>query len=369
MATIKEVLRKSEFFGELTEEELDKIVKVCRQEVYEAGAEVFSEGNIARELYVVEEGKVVLDMGLSLGTQSRRRATIEIVTPGEAFGWSAVDGQAFTSSARCLENTKVIAVDTAGLRHLFDEDYRIAYEVTRKLLDIVRSRLSHVRGTLAHVLSVASHDLKAPLAAVQSYHHVMLDGYAGEITEKQRNMLLRSKERIAELLNLIDDILDISRMDTGEFKKEKLYLKQVARHCLATLRPLANERGVKLRADLPPLLPPISGASDRLQQVFTNLLANAIKFTPKGGKVTLRVKDNEAHLLVEVMDTGIGIPEEELPRIFDDFYRGSAAESGAGLGLAIAKKIVEGHGGRIWAESPYPESERGTKFTFTLPKK
>ena len=107
----------------------------------------------------------------------------------------------------------------------------------------------------------------------------------------------------------------------------------------------------------------------RLAQVITNLSNNAVQFTPAGGKVAIRVREGTDHLSVEVMDTGIGIPPDDLPRIFEDFYRGKGVDTkGAGLGLAIAKKIVEAHNGEIWAESPCPESEKGSKFTFTLPK-
>jgi signal transduction histidine kinase len=106
-----------------------------------------------------------------------------------------------------------------------------------------------------------------------------------------------------------------------------------------------------------------------LQQAITNLLGNAVKFTPQGGKVTIRIKDAGDEVAVEVLDTGMGIPEDELPRIFDDFYRGkNVQEGGIGLGLSITKRIVEDHGGRIWSESPCPESDKGARFTFTLPK-
>ena len=108
-----------------------------------------------------------------------------------------------------------------------------------------------------------------------------------------------------------------------------------------------------------------------MQQALSNLLGNAIKFTQNGGKVTVRITEDDKgqKIVVEVMDNGPGIDGEELPRIFDDFYRGKdALIGGAGVGLSNTKRIIEAHGGRIWAESPYPESEKGARFTFTLPK-
>ncbi|MFH1487100.1 MAG: HAMP domain-containing sensor histidine kinase [Chloroflexota bacterium] len=218
---------------------------------------------------------------------------------------------------------------------------------------------------------VRGNSCSASLAAVESYLQVMKGGFAGETTEKQRNMLARCSERMSGLINLIDDILDISRLDTGERKLEPTSLLSVAENSVENIRPQAAKKGMELVCDLPEQLTEIRAMPFRLQQLLTNLLVNAVKFTPEGGKVTLCVREGEEDLRVEVMDTGVGIPPAEVPRVFDDFYRGSNVEvSGAGLGLAIAKKIVEGHGGRIWAESPYFEekSGKGSKFTFTLPK-
>ena len=182
-------------------------------------------------------------------------------------------------------------------------------------------------------------------------------------------MLLRSSERITGLLDLIDNILDISRIDTRELKLEPTSLLKVVESIRGVIQPLAEEKGVQLKVEVPKELPLITGAPNRLQQVFTNLLGNAVKFTPEGGTVTLKVAEEDDHIMVQVIDSGIGISPEELPRIFDDFYRGVRVDStGAGLGLSIARKIVEAHGGRIWAESPCPESGVGSKFTFTLAK-
>jgi signal transduction histidine kinase len=263
----------------------------------------------------------------------------------------------------------VLAFDGLKLWRLLEKDYLMGYKVSKRLVGVLSIRLRNTRDTLAHILSIASHDLKAPLAAVESYHKVMLDGYAGEITEKQKNMLLRSSERIRGLLDLIDNILDISRIDTRELKMEATSLLKVIGTIRGIIQPLAEEKGVQLKVEAPQELPLITAAPDRLQQVFTNLLGNAVKFTHRGGAITLRVKEAADHILVEVMDTGIGIPSEEIPRLFTDFYRASNVDAGgAGLGLSISKKIIEAHRGKIWVESPCPETGIGSKFSFTLPK-
>jgi len=236
------------------------------------------------------------------------------------------------------------------------------------------AKLEEGRKHLLRFLAVVAHDLKAPLSAVQSYLQLMVGGFAGEIAEKHKHMLERSSQRITELLNLISDLLDISRIEAGQIVSEfeEISLLQTVKDSLENVRGIAKEKNVGLKVDIPKSLPQITASGTRLQQVITNLLVNAIKFTPEKGTVKLRVIDGECDIQVEVMDAGAGISAEELPKIFDDFYRGiDATKAGTGLGLSIARRIVEAHKGRIWAESPNPGAKPpgGSKFTFTLPKK
>ncbi|MFC2017240.1 sensor histidine kinase [Chloroflexota bacterium] len=233
------------------------------------------------------------------------------------------------------------------------------------------AKLEEEKNRFLRFLSIAAHDLKAPLTAIQGFLWVMLGGYSGEISDKQRNMLERSTRRINELLNLISDLLDIPRIETGQIVQEmkEISLREVVKRSLDDLRNLAKEKGVKLKVELPETLPKIHGSSPRLQQVMTNLVGNAINYTSEG-MVTIMVREDDRDIRTEVIDTGIGISPDVLPRVFDDFFRASNVETkGTGLGLSIAKRIVEAHGGRIWVESPCPESNTGSKFTFTLHKK
>ncbi len=220
-------------------------------------------------------------------------------------------------------------------------------------------------------LGVAAHDLKAPLAAIQSYVSVMLGGFAGEISDKQKQMLQRSSVRINELIRLISDLLDIPRIETGQLIQEmkETSLQQVIRESLPEQIRLAEEKGLKLKVELPeaPLL--VYVAAPRLQQVITNLLSNAVAYTPSGS-ITVRARDCGDEVEVQVADTGIGIPADDLPRMFEDFFRASNVPvKGTGLGLSITRRIIQAHGGRIHVESPDPDSGVGTRFTFTLPKK
>lgn len=375
MGDIKEFLRSTDLFGGLTDDELDKITRLCHERVYEAGATVFREGDVSKEIFLVEEGRVVTEVALRLGSGSGRQGVMAVMTKGQVFGLTPICNaeicitQASTATARCVEKTKVIVLNGGELCSFFEENTYTGYKVMQRLASIWRSRLQRIGDMTAHVLSITAHDLKSPLAAVESYHRVMLDGYAGEITEKQKNMLLRSSERIKGLLNLIDNILDISRIDARELKMGATSLLKVVEDTRGVIEPLAEEKGLKLEVEVPKDLPLITGSPERLLQVFNNLLGNAVKFTPKGGTVTLKVSEADDRILAEVMDTGIGISPEELPKIFTDFFRGIRVDStGAGLGLGISKRIIEGHGGSIWVESPCPESGVGSKFSFTLPK-
>ena len=231
-------------------------------------------------------------------------------------------------------------------------------------------KLREEREKFLRFIGIAAHDLKAPLTAIQGFLWVMLGGFAGQISEKQKNMLERSTHRITELLTLISDLLDIPRIETGQIVQEmkEISLHQVISSSLEGQRNLAEEKGINLKVELPEVLPPIRGSAPRLQQVITNLVNNAIRYTSEG-MVTVRVREQDKDLLIEVMDTGIGIPPNDMPRLFEDFFRASNVEiKGTGLGLSIVRRIVQAHGGKIWVESPCLETNTGCKFSCTLPK-
>ena len=369
--SILEVLKTSNIFEGLGEPMLAKITTISHEQIHQPGEIIFTEGDIAQNLYILKEGKVALDANLSPRPGSVKRGTIEIILPGEAFGWSAILRSRLTMGARAISRSETIAVDGKALHFLLAQDTATSAVVMRKVVNIVDSRLAHTRITLAHFLSVASHDLKSPLAAVQSYLQVILGGFVGELNEKQREMLSRSCVRIAEFIGMIDNILDISRFEVGEIEAKELSLSDVVKDSVETLRPLAEQKKLNVTLDLPQETPKTKGSATRLKQVITNLVGNAIKFTSSPGEISVRLEEDDDYLKVAVADTGQGISNEDLPKIFDDFYRGVAGDTaakGAGLGLSISKMIVEAHGGRIWAESPCPETGSGTKFVFTLPK-
>jgi len=234
------------------------------------------------------------------------------------------------------------------------------------------SRLATERQNLFHFLSMAAHDLKAPLSTVQTYFGVLLGGFAGELSTRQTDILERCSTRIAQLLELISDLLDISKIEAGQVvtEMEEVCLKTIVDGPVEMGHALAERKGLKLEVDMPKKLPHLYVASTRLQNALTQLISNAITYTDPGGSVKLRIVNSPNTVRFEVSDTGIGIPKEELDQVFKEFFRASNVKTkGSGLGLSIVKGIIEAHGGDIRAESPCPETGKGSQFTFTIPKK
>ena len=369
LESLKEALRKSEIFQGLTDEELDKLIPLCQEQHYQAGAVMCCEGPQCSYVQTLRSGKVALETELAISRSGAETATIDVLSPGASFCWSALmEPHILTSSGRCLEKTEMIALDGEKVKVLLDENPEIGYKVANNLVKVVASRLQHTKLTMEHILSVIFHDLKAPLAAAESYNRLLLDGFVGELNDEQKNIIQRSSKRLSDLLNLISNMIDFSRVDFGRFEMAEISLVKVIEDCAETMRPLAAGKGLRLDVFAARELAAIPGNPERLKQVVTNLLSNAIKFTPSGG-ITVRVTDERDHLRVDVTDTGMGIPTGDLPKVFDGFYIGLDMEKrGAGLGLSISKRIVEGHGGKIWATSPCPETGKGSRFTFTVPK-
>ena len=243
-------------------------------------------------------------------------------------------------------------------------------EISRKLEELDRMR--------AFFLALASHDLKTPLAVVANYLQAILDGFVGEIggnVEKQRRWMERANARVLELIRLINDFLDVSQLAPERIlvEMEPTMLSDAVQRSVEEVMVRAREKDVTLRVALPRQLPPVHAAPRRLQQVITNLLDNAIKFSPRRGEVVLEVRQQgDGVLQVDVVDSGPGIPTLYLPHIFEDYLRARRKEfvPGAGLGLSTARKIVEAHGGEIWVESPCFEDAEGrrygSRFSFTL---
>jgi signal transduction histidine kinase len=244
------------------------------------------------------------------------------------------------------------------------EELRLREEESARLAQEAQEAI-RARDTM---LAIVSHDLRNPLDAILMGASFLLDvgptTVGPELLENQLRVIRRSTQRANRL---IEDLLDVTRIEAGRLaiephSRDPAVLLAEAHE---TLRLPAMERSIRLEHDLPECLPAVRADPDRVVQVLCNLGANAIKFTPEGGRVTLRVEPSGSDIRFSVADDGPGIPAEQLEHIFDRFWQADRLDRrGVGLGLAIVKGIVEAHGGRIWVES---EVGAGTTFHFTIP--
>ncbi len=214
------------------------------------------------------------------------------------------------------------------------------------------------------LVAAASHDLRTPLASLRLLVEAIDDGVAGEDRDRY---LAEVRTHVAVLSDLIDDLFELSRIEAGDISwtMRQVEIGDLIGDTVAAFRIFAEERGIRLAAELPDGRVVAAADAEKVQRVLFNLIQNAIRHTPADGSVTVRAKGGPDGVEVEVADSGEGIPLGEGERVFEAFYRGdgSRGEDGAGLGLAISRAIVEAHGGRIWLEDGDP----GTRVRFTLP--
>ena len=300
-----------------------------------------------------------------------------------AMDFFSAEGHPFTTPMVDLLTTigHQIGVAVANAR-LFEEVKQTAEQLRR-----ANDELQELNRLKSDFIAIVSHELRTPLASIIGYVDLMLDEETGSLNEEQSQYLDVIERNAERLSRLINDILDISRIEAGriDLAMAPLDVVQIAKETVVTMQPQAQAKGIEMTVSIPEGLPIIQGDPDRIRQVLVNVLGNAIKFTPQDGRVEISGRCLAAGeqppppgpdlatasdwLLVNVTDTGVGIAAEELDRIFDRFYqaRGFADRSvgGSGLGLSIVRGIVEAHGGLIWAQSP--GQNQGSTFTFVLP--
>jgi len=374
MTEATDVLRRFDIFTELEKDALDAIARLAVEEKHSEGKVIFSEDSSAKNLFLLLEGKVSLEKQVQLGTTGTpRRASLSIIEPDHTLGWSSlVPPYKYTTTGICMEETKLLVIPGEKLRQIMLKQPAIGFAISQRIASIIRARMTSATATLTYFLSIVSHELKRPLAAVENYLQILVGGYAGELSPKQMRMLERSTLRLIDLRNLISDILDFARIQPDQIRAdfETVDPAKIGSEAIEEVRLAATQKNIRLKASGPIEFHSIIAARRRLRQVISNLLANAVKFSPEGSTVTLSARDEPEALVIEILDEGIGIPAEEQVHIFDDFYRARNVGEigGAGLGLSIAKKIVEAHEGTIEIESPYVKGKTGTKFTVVIPR-
>jgi signal transduction histidine kinase len=219
-------------------------------------------------------------------------------------------------------------------------------------------------------ISVAAHELKTPLTALQGYTELLLSESVGKVTSMQADFLQVIKSNVERLAELANDLLDVSHIEAGMVKLQiqKLHLFDLVNEALAAFQAEIERKGLTLVMEVPRDLPAVWGDRSRLIQLLSNLMGNACKFTPGGGKVGIMARQLDGQIQVDVMDTGVGISRQDQEQLFSRFFRADnpliREIGGSGLGLSLARSIVSLHGGKIWVES---ELGRGSTFSFTLP--
>ena len=213
-----------------------------------------------------------------------------------------------------------------------------------------------------------SHEFKTPLTAIQGFAETLLGGALDDKANRKRFVEI-IREHARRLARLTDDLLKLSRIEAGRLDLESrpVSVAGLVNGCVETARLKAESRGLRIVVELPEGLPPVRGDAVQLDEVLQNLIDNALQYTPSGGRIDVTAYSNGHEVIFTVADTGIGIPESDLERIFERFYRVDAARSreagGTGLGLSIARHIVDAHGGRIWVESAVGQ---GSRFRFSI---
>ncbi|MBI4396318.1 MAG: GAF domain-containing protein [Elusimicrobia bacterium] len=266
----------------------------------------------------------------------------------------------------------VFTQDHLRLATLIAEEASVIVQNARLYEQVQASvhELKRLNNVKTEFISMVSHELLTPLTTVKGFVSVILSKDAGSLTEQQEKFLTLVNQSVDRLVLLIDDLLDISRIESGRVKIQPASLKidDLLRQAVADHSSMAEKNKIALESRFEDAIPAVIADPHRIRQVVDNLLTNAIKYTPKGGKVLLSARGSGEEIIVSIRDTGAGIPESERERIFEKFYRMKQTYAhsvrGTGLGLAICKSLVELHGGRIWVDSKLGQ---GSDFQFALP--
>ncbi len=252
-----------------------------------------------------------------------------------------------------------LSLEARRLKNIEAEAQRLMEE-KKRLEELDRAKVAFIR--------LVTHELQAPISAITTYLDLILNNYIPQ--DQQSEYLQRAQQRAKEQLSLISDLLEFGRLKEikGKKKAEMVQVDAELSEVIRELEPQAAEKNLRLTADIAPDLPPVYMPADHVKSIWTNLISNAIKYTPPGGKINILLRWESSQITGVVQDTGIGIPADGMDQLFSEFYRARNAKElnipGTGLGLAIIKQIIEKAEGEIRVES---ETGKGSTFTFSLP--
>lgn len=342
-------------------------------------------------LSALKDGMIFSSLNSSQKTKSRIIQLLEnehfILSPlltQRGVGGLLFVGNRYSAPAVTAGDEELISILASQLAQALENSqlFEQAYHASQTLESKVAERTKELSMALKDVediskkksefISAVSHELRTPLTSIKGYASILMTGKVGDIPDAVKERLGKINTHSDNLVKLINDLLDISRIESGrvEMKTTPHNIRPMLDTIADLLTPQLNNKEISLQINLPAEMPAIEYDTTQMDRVFINLVSNAIKFTPAGGLITINAQLNmmREEAIFEVADTGIGINKEDLQRIFDEFYRVdneiNLKVKGTGLGLALAKNIVEAHYGHIWVTSTVGQ---GTKFHFTLP--
>ena len=359
---------------------------VLRRERQAALTQVEQDGNFITIMNSFSDGIIVTDWQTNIVFVNDAAARLFGLNRAEAYGQPV---SAYLASDELLSFLiRAIKVDNSLATLMAGEEpvVKVGEKTLRVHVDPVVDEAGTVVGTMAlchdvtkvtamdklrsDFLSMVSHELKAPLSSLLMQISVIHDGLAGDLAEKQRDLLGKAKEKTKGMITLVNDLLDYRRIEEGKSiqKIENLDLGEILLRTVHLMALSADDKGITINTHLEEGLPAFSGDSGGMQAIFVNIISNAIKYTAKGGTVDVFLNQAGADIRFKVVDNGIGIDKHDLERVFDKFYRIKTEEtksiSGSGLGLSIVKGIVDAHNGAIHVDS---EVGKGTTFIVSLP--
>lgn len=262
-----------------------------------------------------------------------------------------------------------------GIRHIAEGDfsYRISLDTGDELglladsFDNMALRLKELDEMKTEFISVVSHELKTPLTSMKEAANLLLEGFTGALAEKQRRLVEIMDQGIKRLLHTVSELLDVSRIESGMVPLQLAVhdMNAIVTAFISEFKPLTDTSGVKIQVTYAGTESPVLVDKDKILQVLTNLTHNAIKYSPEGSSVEIRIRNSDGNITTEIEDHGKGIPEEDLHRIFEKFYQSkyTRGHGGIGLGLAISSGIIDAHGGRMYVQSSVG---KGSVFSFSL---
>lgn len=317
------------------------------------------------------EATVALDQARSEIETLRSRTWKAVTTAMIIALLAALAGTAFIavrmtrSLARLSDATNAVA--EGQFHEPLNIDSKDEIGVLAKSFNSMAARLREIDEIKENFYATVAHELRSPVNAMREAARLLESKMAGPLNAKQERLIAILEKGCERLLRLVNDVLDLSRADAGMMTVERrwFWLDAAVTHAIDELRVQAEHRGVELRFELASGPERVFGDKDRIVQVVVNLVANALRFTPSGGSVTVRLDHTDNETQIQVIDTGIGIPAAVLPMLFKRFRQAHSGKGGTGLGLAIVKSLVEAHAGHVTVES---EEGKGSRFTVRLPR-